>query len=116
RLGRLRGADVHDLDGGQSPTAHALREGQQMVLAGCRVHPALEAGRRTPKHDDRALGPRAHDGHLAGVIARGLALLVARLVLLVDDDRAEVAKWRKDRRSRTDGNPFLTTAEGEPGV
>ena len=36
------------------------------------------------------------------MVARGLVLLVAGLVLLVDDDDAEVRQRREDRRARAD--------------
>src|SRR5439155_16559047 len=100
----------------QPCTARALGESEQLVLPAARVRPALEARRRTSQDDDGALRARAHDGHLARVVARRLALLVARLVLLVDDDGAEVAERREDGRAGADGDALLAAAEGEPGV
>ena len=80
----------------QPRLADALGQREQRVLArSSRVHPALEARRRAAEDDDRALVARAHDRHFARVVARRLALLVARLVLLVDDDGAEVASGAK---------------------
>ena len=90
-------APIDDVDLRQPRLADALGQRQQRVLPARRIHPALETRRRASEHDDRALVARAHDRHLARVIARRFALLVARLVLFVDDDRAEVA--RAARRS-----------------
>src|SRR6185436_11621338 len=63
-----------------------------------------------------ALVSRTHDRDLARMIARRLALLVAALVLLVDDDRAEIPERREDRGPRSHRNAFLPTTQGEPGV
>ena len=113
---RRRGADVDDLDRREAPTADALGKRQQMVLAALRVHPALEARRGAAKDDDRALGAGADDRDLACVIAWCFALLVARLVLLVDDDRAEIRERREDRRARADGDALLAASQCQPGV
>src|SRR5690348_16882798 len=67
-------------------TLFRSRQLEQRVLPRHRVHPALEARRRAPEHRDRALELRPHDRRLARVVARRLSLLVARLVLLVDDE------------------------------
>ena len=45
-----------------------------------------------------------------------LALLVARLVFLIHDDRAEVAAGRKDRRARADSDTLLPALQGAPGI
>ena len=50
------------------------------------------------------------------MIPRRLGLLVARLVLLVDDDGAEVRKRREDRRASADGDALLAAAKREPGI
>src|SRR5947209_19425161 len=50
------------------------------------------------------------------MVARRLALLVARFVFFVDDDRAEIGERREDGGSRTDGDALLAATECEPCV
>ena len=50
------------------------------------------------------------------MIARRLAVLVARLVLFVDDDQAEVPHRGEDRRPGTDGDAALTSPQQAPGI
>ena len=107
---------IDDVDLGQPRLAHALGQRQQRVLPARRIDPALETRRRASEHDDRALVSRSHDRDLSRVIARRLTLLVARLVLLVHDDRAEVLERREDRRARANGDPLATLLEREPFV
>src|SRR4029078_6898300 len=90
----------------------ALGQRQQRVFPARGIHPAFETRRRAPEHDYRALVSRAHDRDLSRVIARRLTLLVARLVLLVHDDRAEVLERGKDRRPRAGGDALPTLLEG----
>src|SRR6185437_16828836 len=80
------------------------------------IDPALEAGRRAAEDDDWALRARAHDRHFARVVARRFSLLVAGLVLLVDDDRAEIPQRREDRRTRADGDLLPSVAQRQPFV
>src|SRR5919106_4056553 len=96
--------------------ADALGKREQAILSRSSIVPALEARSSASQHDDCALLARADDCHLAGVIARRLAILVAPLVLLVHDDRAEVLERREDRRSRADGDSLLASLEREPRV
>src|SRR3982751_2653655 len=84
------GGEVDDGDGRQARAAGAVGQREQLVLAGRGVRPALQARRRAAQYHHRPFRARAHDRDLARVVARRLALLVARLVLLVHDDRAEV--------------------------
>jgi hypothetical protein len=107
---------VDDPHRGELRPPCALGQGEQFVLSRLRVGPALEARCRAAEHHHGALGARTNDGHLAGVIARRVALLVARLVLLVDDDRAEVLQRGKDRRTGAHGDALLAAAKGEPRI
>jgi hypothetical protein len=111
-----RAAHVHHLDRRQPSAADAVRQREEPVLARGGVHPRLEARRRAAEDDARPLEPRADHRHLARVVARALSLLVARLVLLVDDDRAEIAQRREDRRARADGDALLAAPQRQPGV
>ena len=71
--------------------------------------PALEGGRGAAKHADRPVRAGPHDCQISGVVSRGLRLLVAPVVFLVDDNGTEVVERREERRPGTDRNPALTT-------
>src|SRR6185312_7494192 len=109
-------APIDHFDGGQSERADAFGKGEQAIAPALRVRPALEARRGAAEDDDGTLLFGAHERDLARMIARRLALLVARLVLLVDHDRADVLERRKDRGPRTDGDALASLAKGEPFV
>jgi hypothetical protein len=101
--GRGRGAvsggrplsQVHDLDHWKLSARDPIRQAKQPVLPRLGVHPALERRRRASQHDYGARRVRPHDRDLAGVVPGRLALLVARLVLLVHDDGAQIAHRRE---------------------
>ena len=66
---------------------------------------------------DRNLGdPRAHHRHVAGVIVHAVFLLVGRVVLLIDDDQAEVRIRQEQRRARADDHADLAGATAAPGA
>ena len=56
------------------------------------VRVALEARRRRAEHAHGAGALRAHERHVARVVAHALVLLERAVVLLVDDDHAEVRR------------------------
>ena len=60
---------------------------------------AQRRGGRT-QHERAAMHLRQACGHLAGMVARGARLLVAALVLLVDDVDARISKRGEKRRAR----------------
>ena len=57
---------------------------------------------------------RAHDGHIPSVIARCVFLLVARLLLFVDDNQPDVFKRSKDCGPRTDNDTRVTHSDTPP--
>ena len=75
---------------------------------------ALETGRGRAQHHARAGGLRAHDGHIAAVIARRLLLLVALIVLFVDHDQAEIAHRREHAGTRAHHHARLARADAAP--
>ena len=96
---------------------HALGHRQADVLARLHVGDGLEARRGAAEHTDRPGSVRAHHGDVAGVVARrGVELLVARLVLLVHDDQAEVLDGREDGAPRADDDRVDAVADARPGV
>ena len=96
--------------------ARCGRAGGAAAGPGPRQRLRLERRRGAAEHHARALEPRAHQRDVAGMVARRLAVLVARLVLLVDHDEAEVAHRREDGRARADGDPALAPAQQPPGI
>ena len=57
---------------------------------------------------------RAHHGHVAGVIGDAILLLVGAVVLLIDDDEAELRKGQEQRRARADNDLRLARSDGAP--
>ena len=58
----------------------------------------------------------AHHGHVAGVVARRLLLLVGMLVLLVHDDQAQRLDRREDGRAGADDDAGAALADLVPFV
>ena len=83
-------AQIDRLDGGKMRSAEAFRQVQAGVAAAPGVDLALDRRRGRHQHDRNGGFPRAHDRHVAGVIAHAVLLLVCRVVLLVDDDEPEI--------------------------
>ena len=99
-LAEIDDGDLGRVEAGRAPGQ--TMECRDPALDG--VHPALEAWRGAAE-DDRALGElRAADGAVAAVVAGRGVLLVAGLVLLVDDHQAKrtVGNRREDRAARAD--------------
>jgi hypothetical protein len=80
------------------------------------VVPALQRRGGGAEHTERAFHPGPYRGDLARVVARRLALLVRALVLLVDDDRAQVRERREDGGARADHDALLPAPERPPLV
>src|SRR5207342_179679 len=80
------------------------------------LQPALRARRRGPGDEDGAvvLGPFASDG--ACIVGRVPLLLVGGVVLLVDDDQAEVANRGEDGGAGPDTDARLAAAQPPPLV
>ena len=53
---------------------------------------------------------------ISAAVSRGLVLLVAGLVLLVDYDQAQPSDRCKDRGARTHGDPALPSVQQTPGI
>src|SRR6185503_14002449 len=109
-------ATIDDVDLRQTRFADTLWKRQQRVLPTRRIDPTLHTRRRASKHHHRALISRAHDCGFARVIARRLALLIARFVLLIHDDCAEVLERSEDRRPRANRDSFAALFKREPFV
>ena len=93
---------VDDVDPGQAP-ADAGREAQPSGNA----VPDLGPRRRAPVDRDRALEPGALGRNPAGVVPRVGLVLVRGVVLLVDDDDAEIGDRGEHRGPRADDHAGL---------
>ena len=86
----LQVAGVNHLYLRQLDALVSLLKRDQGVLAGLGVMPRLCAGGGSAQEHFGAVHPGQHDGRRASMVAGGrVLLLIAGLVLLVDDDQAE---------------------------
>ena len=108
------GAHVDEFDGGQGAVHDAGEHLDALVASALGVGPGLERGRGGAEDDDGVVEFGAHDGDVAAVVARGLFLLVAGVVLLVDQDEAEIDHGREDSGARTDDDAGFTAADAVP--
>ncbi len=108
-------SQIENLDRRQRPGADPLWQPQQVHSV---PYPgeALSRRRRTAEDQAGPLQPGADQRDVAGVVAGRLAVLVARLVFLVQHDDAERGHGREDRRPGSDRHPLLASVQRAPGV
>ena len=102
-------AHVEHLHRGQRAAVDAARQARASDLA-----QGLRTRRRAAEQQQRAARPGALDGHLAGVVAGVPFVLVRGVVLLVDDDQAEVLDGGEDGRARAHAHARLPGAKPLP--
>ena len=107
-------AHVDEFDFRQRAVLDAVVHLDARVFALHGVLPAFERGRRRAKNHDCAGELGAHYGHVASVVAWCLLLLVALVVLFVDEDEAKIRHRRKDCRSRADNDGSLAAMDAPP--
>ena len=107
-------AHVDDFDFGQRTLFDAIGQFDQRVLVLLRVEVGLERRRGRAEHDDGIRHLGAHDGDVAGVVARRFFLLVGGVVLFVDDDEREIGDRREDRRARADDHARVAALDAVP--
>ena len=96
------------------PVGNAIGNFEQSVLARSRVEAAFETGGGRAEHHAGIRRPRAHDGHVAAVIARGFFLLVAGVVFFIDHNQAEIAHGSEDSGACSDHNAGAARANSAP--
>ena len=106
--------EVDQGDVRQPGEAEARGKLEPAVAPAFGVEPGLDRRRRRGQHDRRLLETRAHDRHVARVVDDALLLLVGALVLLVDDDEAEVGERQKQGRARADNHLRLPACRRRP--
>ena len=99
-------AQVGDPNRRQHGVSRALghldaRPGGTVIRATAAAIEGLSRRRGGAQHERAAVAPRHLGRHLARVVTRAGALLIAGLVLLVDDDEAQIAERAKERRAGT---------------
>ena len=114
-------AQVGNADSGQHGESRAFghldaRPGGTVVCAAAAAVEGLGRGRGRPQHKRTTIAARHLGRHLARMVTRAGTLLVAGLMLLVDDDEAEVTERAKERRTRTDDHAGRTARDHVPLV
>ena len=100
-------AHVDRFERRHGPRARARIESQITVAPAHGVDARFDRGRRRGENDRGLLHPRAHDRHVARVIADAVVLLVGAFMLLIDDDQPQIAKGQEQRRARADDHVGL---------
>ena len=118
---RKLAAQVGNADRGQHGVSRALghldtRPGGTVVRADATTVEGLGRRRSRAQHEWAAIAARHLGRHLARMVARTGTLLIAGLVLLVDNDKAQVAERAKERRTRADDNTGGTAGNHVPLV
>ena len=114
-------AQVGNADSRQHGVSRALghldaRPGGTVIHATAAAVESLGRGRGGAQHKRAAVTPRHLCRHLARVVARTGTLLVTGLMLLVDDDEAQVAERAKERRAGADYHASGTAGDHIPLV
>jgi hypothetical protein len=94
--------------------AGAMAQAQVRVAAGLRVVQRFQRRRGAAQHHRHAQCAGAHQGEIAGVVADAVLLLVAAVVLLVDDDMPGLRQRHEHRRARAHDHPRLPARGGQP--
>ena len=118
---RKLAAQVGNADRGQHGVSRALGHldtspGGTVIHAAAAAIKGLGRRRGRAQHEWAAIAARHLGRHLARMVARTGALFVAGLVLLVDDDEAQVAERAKECRTRADDNTGGTAGNHVPLV
>jgi hypothetical protein len=107
-------AHVEHAHRGRPGHSGAVRQAQVRVAARAGVVQRFQRRGRAAEQDRHAQRLAAHQREVARVVADAVELLVAAVVLLVDDDQAGVRQRREHRRARADDHPRLATPGGGP--
>ena len=96
---------VDEMQIGQRRVAKTGRQVDGAVAAEIAVDPAFDRRRRRHEHDRKIADAGAHHGHVAGIVEDAVFLLVGRVMLLVDDDQAEIFERQEQRRAGAGNDP-----------
>ena len=101
-------------DIGQLARVEAIRQREIVIAAGLGVIAADNVRRRRAEQQQRAMLRTAKLCHVARVVARCALGFVGILLLLVDDEQAEILHGRKDGAARADDDARKTGADALP--
>ena len=105
---------IHNFYARQRPIGNARSQCQQFIFSFPRVVIGFHRRRRGTQQRQRAFHFRAHDGHIAPVIARCLFLFETVFLFFVDDDEPDIFQWCKHCRPRPDHDARLAVAYARP--
>ncbi len=110
--------EVDGRDGGQAASAVTRRQPKVGVASRLGVDAAFEGRRRRGQDHRGTFEPASHHRHVAGMVGHAIVLLVGGLMLLVDDDQAEVGEGQEEARPGTghDANVARSRARPDPGA
>ena len=108
--------EIDRLDRRQMLPAEPLGQVQMRVAAALGVHHGFDRRRGRRQHDRNLALARTHHRHVAGVVAHAVLLLVGRVVLLIDDDEAEIGIGQEQSRARADHHRHLARRHRRPGA
>ena len=108
------GSHVDELDRRQRAIHNAFAQIDACVLALRRIVPALKRRSCRAQHRNCSGALGAHHRNVARVVAGSLLLLVALVVLFVDEDEAEVGRGRKDGGAGPHHNRRVAAADASP--
>jgi hypothetical protein len=107
---------IDNLDFGQRAVHDAVAHLDARVFALRGVLPAFQRRRGRAQHHHRAFQLGPHHGHVAGVVARRLLLLVTLVVLLIHQDQTQIGRGGKDGRAGADDDGRVSAANAPPLV
>ena len=106
--------EVDDADQRHLLTVGAAGKFQEAVFSREGVAVAFHGGGCAPEDNGASLEASPHHGHIPRMVPGTLLLLVGSLMLLVDDENAEVTEGGEDRAPRPDHDPCLPPSDPEP--
>ena len=109
-----RGAHVDGSDGRQSVSLVAGAEPNMPVAPLLDIDETFDGRRRRAEHHGTLPERPAHHRHVARLVGDALLLLVARVMLLIDDDEAEIGEGQKEGRARADHELRLVLGDRPP--
>ena len=108
--------EIDQLRLGQPLGGDALGQGHAAVATRLDVGEAFQRGGGAAEHHRSVGGTGANQRQIARVIAKALLLLVAGVMLFIDDHQPQRAEGGEDRRAGADQDARLPFADGEPGL
>src|SRR5690606_20507207 len=86
----------------------AVGESVEVIFFVENIFPRFETGCRCPKKDGNFFEMGAHDRSVARIVAKCFVLFVGRLMLLVDDNEAEVRNGTEEGGASSNKNTLFS--------